>query len=498
MQYTENLNLNKPGPSDQYNIQHFNDNFDTIDNHIKILEDASSSVELEIAEKIAEAKEFPNMVGVCPINKGGTGANNAQDALVNLHGSVPVVSEIPSTAEVTFMDRTPADEELGTPEVLDVKGITLDRLADAVYERIRAGGLFTNVKNGLVPKTGASTGVRFLSSEGIWRTPDGASTVYEATASSSWAVNGDTILRIKGDCTSVINDASVFGTRLTIINETESAQNVSLYLSGGSAVKSIPAKQSWYYVWTNYWNDGVGLSNKVASGDTRPITSNAVFQERSRGVVPAGVSIDNMVGPEWVGTWKTTEATLGRFPYASGVNNPVNATLNIYATGMDITEQEMIYYNNIISRRRYSSNTGWLNHSGTPVTGTYYGGWRVEYHDCEDVLINFESTYGIESYVRMDVTGHPAMFTKRREGYTSVIPAHTPIALYTSQQVISALWMSGISTKRVSWTLWGSSFDWILHSAIIQYNSATNYVEIIYSEDTGPDGTRKHFLPLDW
>lgn len=419
MQYTENLNLNKPGPSDQYNIQHFNDNFDVLDSHVHAVEEAVSSTEIEITEKVNEAKQFPNMEGVCPVEKGGTGANNAQNALVNLHGSVPVVSEIPSTAEVTFMDRTPADVELGTPEVLDVKGITLDRLADAVYERIRTGGLFTNVKNGLVPKTGASTGVRFLSSEGIWRTPDGASTVYEATASSSWAVNGDTILRIKGDCTSVINDASVFGTRLTIINETESAQNVSLYLSGGSAVKSIPAKQSWYYVWTNYWNDGVGLSNKVASGDTRPVTSNAVFQERARGMVPDGVSIDDMVGPEWVGNWNVKPETLGHKPYIGGGLGYLTTWLYLevkyYPAG---TEQVMKTFDDVaVSRRFCPPGSGWLNHSDTMLSGHTYGGWYTHYDTGGIVRGSKDYGSGLNGcLVRMGFSyGQPYLFVYNNE-----------------------------------------------------------------------------------
>ena len=277
MQYTENLNLNKPGPSDQYNIQHFNDNFDTLDSHIHNLEEASTSVELEITEKVEEAKQFPNMNGVCPINKGGTGANNARTALNNLHSGIEVVSDIPANGEVTFINRTPADVEPGTPETFDVKGITLDKLAAKVYELIRADtGLFTQAKNGLVPKTGAGQGVRFLSSEGVWRTPDGASTVYEATASSSWAVNGDTILRIKGDCTSVVGNATVFGTRLTVVNETANYQSVSMMKQGGHEVVPFAPGGSANYVWTGYWNAGVGVAPAVATPDPRPVSSEAV------------------------------------------------------------------------------------------------------------------------------------------------------------------------------------------------------------------------------
>lgn len=285
MQYTENLNLNKPGPSDQYNIQHFNDNFDTIDSHIHGLEEASTSVELEITEKVEEAKQFPNMNGVCPVNKGGTGANNAQTALNNLHSGIEVVSDIPANGEVTFINRTPADVELGTPEVYDVKGITLDKLAAKVYELIRADtGLFTQAKNGLVPKTGAGQGVRFLSSEGVWRTPDGASTVYEATASSSWAVNGDTILRIRADCTSVVGDATVYGTKLTVVNETENYQQASLRKAGGTEIVTFRPGGSVVFIWTGYWNPEVGVDTVVDGNSPIAVSSKAVAEYTSQSV----------------------------------------------------------------------------------------------------------------------------------------------------------------------------------------------------------------------
>ena len=254
MEYTTNLNLNKPGSSDQYNIQHFNDNFDTLDSHIHTLEESAADVELEIVEKIAEAEQFSNMQGICPISKGGTGANNAQTALNNLHDSVQILNEMPNTAEVTFINHTPADPQEGTPEVKDLQGVSIDVLAEKVFEKIRTDpGLFSQTKNGFVPKTGASTSTRFLSASGVWQAPPGASTVYEATASQSWTVTGDTVLRIEDDCTSVIGNAQVYGTKLIILNETNNPQNVSLLLDGGPDVKQIGAGSMWQYIWTGYW-----------------------------------------------------------------------------------------------------------------------------------------------------------------------------------------------------------------------------------------------------
>lgn len=273
MQYTANLNLNKPGSSDQYNIQHFNDNFDTLDSHVHALEESAGSIELELTEKINEAEQFSSMQGVCPINKGGTGANSAQAALNNLHGSVQVTSDIPDTAEVTFINHTPADQQEGTPEIKDVQAATLSNFANKAFSLARGDtNVFSATKNGLVPKTGGGSDIRFLSSDGLWRTPDGSATVYEATTSSSWNIINDTILRIEDDCTSVIGDATQYGTKLTVINETASDQNISINLESGFDVVSVPAGQMQMYIWTGFWRvqssggGGGGVSNNAPIG----------------------------------------------------------------------------------------------------------------------------------------------------------------------------------------------------------------------------------------
>ncbi len=94
----------------------------------------------------------------------------------------------------------------------------------------------------------------------------------------------DTTFRVQGDATLTIQDSAVFGTRVTVLNETDGPLNVVLTLSTGSSVKTVPAGQSWLFVWTGYWNDGLGSSPEVTAGDLRPVTSNAVAQYKSDSV----------------------------------------------------------------------------------------------------------------------------------------------------------------------------------------------------------------------
>ena len=102
MKTTEHYNLNKPETSDQYNIEHFNSNADTIDtlifNEVKNRQADTQSLTSKItaestsrASDIAEAKKMANMTGVATIAQGGTGKTTAQEALEALSTSVPAI-----------------------------------------------------------------------------------------------------------------------------------------------------------------------------------------------------------------------------------------------------------------------------------------------------------------------------------------------------------------------------------------------------------------------
>ena len=102
MKATEHYNLNKPETSDQYNIEHFNSNADTIDtlifNEVKNRQADTTSLTAKItaestsrASDIAEAKKMSNMTGVATIAQGGTGKTTAQEALEALSTSIPAI-----------------------------------------------------------------------------------------------------------------------------------------------------------------------------------------------------------------------------------------------------------------------------------------------------------------------------------------------------------------------------------------------------------------------
>lgn len=135
MNYTTNLNLNKPEKAEQFNIDHWNDNMDTIDTAVQgeidtrasqvqaLTQDLSDEVTAR-QNGVADAKNLANATGTLAVAKGGTGMTTDQAALENLCASVPSPSSLETTDNILFMRST------------NVKKIDMDTLATKVYNLI--------------------------------------------------------------------------------------------------------------------------------------------------------------------------------------------------------------------------------------------------------------------------------------------------------------------------------------------------------------------------
>lgn len=138
MKYTKNFNLNKPDISDQYNIEHFNDNADSIDSAIqKEINDRKADTQsltskitaegTSRASDIVEAKKMSNMTGVATIPQGGTGKTAAQDALEALSAGISVIggkSEINNDDRLLFKRST------------NVKSVKFSDLQDNIIDTV--------------------------------------------------------------------------------------------------------------------------------------------------------------------------------------------------------------------------------------------------------------------------------------------------------------------------------------------------------------------------
>ena len=261
MQYTENLDLLKPDQNEQYDIDHFNRNADTIDEHIHDLETGTESLRADMEAGDAASRKFSNMEGVCQISQGGTGKTTAQDALNELHGDVQAEGTLSDVDEFLFLRRTHEDVAQGIPESLDTKSVLLDELAQKIFNIISggsetpsAGSIFTPTTNGLAPKSGNNDGTKFLNALGQWAEPQGKTTVHEVTNSQNIEPDASTIVRIKANATVLVRDPSGYGESLVLSNETARAQLVSIRLKSGSVSYKLNKGRTWRLMWNgSFW-----------------------------------------------------------------------------------------------------------------------------------------------------------------------------------------------------------------------------------------------------
>lgn len=136
MNYSLNLDLLEPTPGDQYNIDHFNQNAEILDEHIHNLEESSDALSQALntglsAERAAReagdeaSKQFDNMQGICPVAKGGTGSTTKQDAIDNLFSEIPQLLSVNDSDMFTFLRSG------------SVKKTTLDIFVRKLYELIK-------------------------------------------------------------------------------------------------------------------------------------------------------------------------------------------------------------------------------------------------------------------------------------------------------------------------------------------------------------------------
>ena len=136
MNYTENLNLNKPEPAEQFNLDHWNGNMDIIDNAVQdeidtrtsqiqtLTDDLSAEVNTR-ENAIIDAKNLDNATGILSVQKGGTGMATAQNALENLCSAIPTPESISATDDFIFKrDNT-------------VKKMNLNTIANKIYGLIK-------------------------------------------------------------------------------------------------------------------------------------------------------------------------------------------------------------------------------------------------------------------------------------------------------------------------------------------------------------------------
>lgn len=136
MNYTRYYNLNKPEPAEQYNINHWNQNSDTIDTALHDENVRATNAENTLIDNLEteisarendcdNARDLNNATGVLSVAKGGTGMATIPTALNNL------------VSQVTDLAPTTGDKFLFKNNN-NVNTIDLDSFATKIYQLIRS------------------------------------------------------------------------------------------------------------------------------------------------------------------------------------------------------------------------------------------------------------------------------------------------------------------------------------------------------------------------
>ena len=268
MDYTENLKMNRPEPADQFDLDHWNHNTDILDAYAKQETDERKASDDKLQKEIDASLKMENITGVLPVEQGGTGKTERQEALNELSSEVQLKDDIGENDEVVFIHRTKSDESLGVEASHDVQNVKLNALAQKVFEIIKTR-TFAKDSNGFVPMAGSAGSAAFLSAQGTWDNPSFVESKIEAKSSQTVSVSDNTIIRITaGQSISVIlKDCVKLGCTVTFINSTAITHTLSCNSVAANKLSTIQPNAFFKIAW-----NGSKWQNIVAPGVGKRIT----------------------------------------------------------------------------------------------------------------------------------------------------------------------------------------------------------------------------------
>ena len=268
MDYTKNLKMNRPEPADQFDLDHWNHNTDILDAYAKQETDERKASDDKLQKEIDASLKMENITGVLPVEQGGTGKTERQEALNELSSEVQLKDDIGENDEVVFIHRTESDESLGVEASHDVQNVKMNTLAQKVFEIIKTR-TFAKDSNGFVPMAGSAGSAAFLSAQGTWDNPSFVESKIEAKSSQTVSVSDNTIIRITaGQSISVIlEDCVKLGCTVTFINSTAITHTLSCNSVAANKLSTIQPNAFFKIAW-----NGSKWQNIVAPGVGKRIT----------------------------------------------------------------------------------------------------------------------------------------------------------------------------------------------------------------------------------
>lgn len=211
----------------------------------------------------------------------------------------------------------------------------------------------------------------------------------------------------------------------------------------------------------------------VENGNMNPVTSNAVYDRLAYSVIPTGVSIDELIGPSYVGTYKVTQSTY--MPYVCG-NQLSSGTLVITFDG---TSTIQTILGNGFTARRVHNGTSWKNYSTSNNDNLsveqYPYGWRVTYGQSYNKDYLFHDMWNsVKCYLSI-ANGIPVIHLLGSNNTPDMVENGNVV--FPRESLANALWRFGMnptSFARWYWTCSGTFDHGNVQLYGANYSSYTN------------------------
>lgn len=233
----------------------------------------------------------------------------------------------------------------------------------------------------------------------------------------------------------------------------------------------------------------------VADGNMNPVTSNAVYDRLAYRVIPTGVSIDELIGSEYVGTYKVTTSTY--MPYVCG-SQLSSGTLVV---AFDGTSTVQTILGDGYTARRVHNGTSWKNYSTSNndniSTEQYPYGWRVTYGQSYNGEYIFNNGWNDVICLLSIASGIPVVHLVGSNNTPDIVG--NGYVVFPRESLANALWRFGMnptSFARWYWTCSGTFDHGNVQLFAGAYSSFTN--PFFVRSNSSLSGTRVNLCFIPW
>lgn len=261
-----------------------------------------------------------------------------------------------------------------------------------------------------------------------------------------------------------------------------------------NAVKATLPVNTVAYI-TDDGNGDLQPVDAVTNGDMHPVTSNAVYDRLAYRVIPTGVSIDELIGSEYVGTYKVTTST--HMPYVCG-NQLSSGTLVVTFDGTSTIQTVL---GEGYTARRIHNGTSWRNYSTSNNDNVsveqYPYGWRVTYSQSFNGQYLFNNGWNEVNCYLSIANGIPVIHLVGSNNTPDMASGNWVV--FSRESLANALWRFGMNPTSFARWYWTCSGTFDSGNVQLIVNTYGSYVNAFYlRSNSSLSGTAVNVCFFPW